>query len=578
MVKHMRKVLAGIAGLLLLCTMTVRAAGEPMVVEHYTAGEEVVLYVRGVEGEAEVDSYQIGTTACGTVSLAPVGETEEGIKTLILWDNSLSVMKRCGDRVKAILTDVIANRAAGETFAIAAIDEEITYLSDYTDDYAALKQVLEGVSGEDKEAYIIENLYQSIMSLNEMDDVCYKRILLISDGMDATEIGYSKNELDALISQTPYPVYTIGMLSGDHQKELQDMFALSRATGVDYFYLNEIEDDMTVVRALSVDYSVLQIKAVIPTDMQDGSTRNSQLVLNSGGKNIILQSQVSMPFAAQESAVEISETEEENTAGESPAGELSSEEQASENASAGQESMDESTDTSASMDIAPSGDGEAVPASAKVGEEKAGTDRAVWLIVAAAAAILLLAMLAVVLVKRGKGRKTLPENDYKMLDSRIKNRRRGSERAAVSGSACDPAGRVEVKGAGAYEESGSKERNGTKMLFGSPVSEKGVPASGMRVYRLTLTNFKDRLRTYQCNITDRVIIGRNPSVSNLVISDDAVSEKHCEIGLFHGKFYVRDMGSSNGTYVDGIKISAAAEVHTGTVLRMGRHEYRLTIE
>ncbi|MDE6642440.1 MAG: FHA domain-containing protein [Acetatifactor sp.] len=552
MTKRMRRVLAGIAGLLLLCTATVQAAGESAVVEHYTVGEEAVLYVRGVEEEAEVDSFQIGTITCATVSLAPVRETEEGIKTLILWDNSLSVMKRCGDRVKAILTDVIANRVAGETFAIAIIDKKITYLSDYTDDYAALKEIVENVSGEDKDAYIIENLYQAIVSLNEMDDVSYKRILLISDGMDAMEIGYSKSELDDLISQTPYPVYTIGMLSGDHQNELQDMFALSRTTGVDYFYLNEIEDDMMVVRALSADYSVLQIKVAIPADMQDGSMRNSQLVLNAGGNNIILQSQVSMPFASQEKAEE-SSTEE-----------LSAEQ--------------ESIDNSASMDTEPSRDSEAVPTNAKAGEEKGGTNMVAWMITAAAAIILLLAGLAVVLVKRGKGRETPPMNDYKMLDSRIKNRRRGSAGAALSSSVRAPVSKAEVIGAGGSGEPESKERHDTKMLFSNAASEQGVPESGVGVYRLTLTNVKDRVRTYQCNITDRVIIGRNPSVSNLMISDDAVSEKHCEIGLSHGKFYVKDLESSNGTYVDGIRISAAAEVHTGTVLRLGRHEYRLTIE
>ena len=78
MTKRMRRVLAGIAGLLLLCTATVQAAGESAVVEHYTVGEEAVLYVRGVEEEAEVDSFQIGTITCATVSLAPVRETEEG--------------------------------------------------------------------------------------------------------------------------------------------------------------------------------------------------------------------------------------------------------------------------------------------------------------------------------------------------------------------------------------------------------------------------------------------------------------------------------------------------------------------
>ncbi len=547
MINHARKVLAGIAGLLLLCAMTAWAAGEPMVVEHYTVGEEAVLYVRGIEGEAEAGSYQIGTVPCEIESLLSVRDAEEGIKTLILWDNSLSVMNRCGDRVKAILAEVMANRASGEQFSVATIDEGITFLSDYTDDYATLKQVVEDVSGENKDAYIIENLYQAIEGLNEMDDVGYKRIIVISDGMDATEIGYSKSELDTLISQTPYPIYTIGILDEGHQEELQDMFALSRTTGVDYFYLNEIEDDMAVVRALSADYSVLQVKAAIPLQIQDGSMQNSQLVLRVGGSDVTLQSQLTMPFAAQQEP------------GEEPGKETVPEEQASGNS--------DSLEAVSVQEPAPVA-------------EKAGMSPLVWLVAAAAAVIVLAAMLIIILIKKGKKRKASTGNDYTKLDSRIKNERHGKEapipsNAAGASTVMEGAMDAGVSGGQTVMPMGRRK---TQMLFDDPVSGGGAPAQGAGMHRIKLANVKDGVQTYQCSIVDKTVIGRNPSVSGLVIADDAVSERHCEIEWSNGRFYVTDLGSSNGTYVDGAKIGARTEVHSGTVLKLGRYEYRLTAE
>ncbi len=544
--------MTGMAGLLLLCAMTARAAGEPMVVEHYTVGEEAVLYVRGIEGEAEVGSYQIGTVPCEIEGLLSVRDAEEGIKTLILWDNSLSVMKKCGDRVKSILVDVIANRVPGEQFAVATIDEGLTYLSDYTDDYAALKQVVEDVSGENKDVYIIENLYQAIEDLNEMDDVGYKRIIVISDGMDAMEIGYSKSELDTLISQTPYPIYTIGILDKDHQEELQDMFALSRATGVDYFYLNEIEDDMEVVRALGTDYSVLQVKAAIPPQIQDGSMQNSQLVLKVGGSDVTLQSQVAMPFATQQEPVE------------EPEKEIAPEEQDMEN-------PDALEAVSTEEPVAVAG--------------KDGMGMAVWLTAAVVTVIVIVATLIIVLIKKGKKRKASAGNDYTKLDSRIKNERHGKE-ANVAGTSTVMEGVMDAGVSGgqpAMPVGGSpirqvSERHKTQMLFDDSASSAGVSTQGVGIHRLKLANVKDAVQTYQCSIVEKVVIGRNPSVSNLVIADDAVSERHCEIEWFNGRFYVTDLGSSNGTYVDGVKIGVRTEVRSGTVLKLGRYEYRLTVE
>ncbi len=613
MKKTAMKLLAGFAGLMLLCmnATTALAAESPMVVEKYTTETGVVLYVNGIDSSVNEISYQIGTETCTIDSIMTVKESDETINTLILWDNSLSVMNKRGSDIQSILIDTVANRAPGEVFAIATIDDGITYLSDYTDDYASLKQIIEGVSGEDKDAYIIENLYNAIESFNNMNDCGYKRIILISDGVDAMEIGYSRSELDALIAKTPYPIYTIGA-KNSNEEEVQDMFSLSRATGVNYFYLEEIEDPLTVVQGLSADYSMWQIKVTVPGEMRDGSSKNSKLSLISGSATVSIETEVKLPFLAE-----------------------------------GEDTGDGADVSGNEVDLS------GMVADATVaGEESVnnvilfGMELPKMLVIGVAAGVVLLIIIIVVLIvvsKKKKQAKENPDNSYQMLDQKLRNERNSANggvgaapqtpnlqtpnvhapnvpvpnvqtpniqapnmpkpnvptpnfqaQSPVISPVGNPAmnsavtagfGSAAVQSAMAPQSAATPQNAapmagksaGTQLLFDGPV----VPAMSTAPvqHRVVLTNVKDSVQTYQCGLKDKIIIGRNPIGCNIAITtDNAVSEKHCEIGISGEKFYIKDLGSSNGTMVNNFKISTATEVKTGCVLKLGREEYRLIVE
>jgi len=50
-----------------------------------------------------------------------------------------------------------------------------------------------------------------------------------------------------------------------------------------------------------------------------------------------------------------------------------------------------------------------------------------------------------------------------------------------------------------------------------------------------------------------VVIGRDPQ-SNIVLPDSGVSRKHARIYQTDTDFVIEDLGSSNGTYVDGVPV------------------------
>jgi hypothetical protein len=71
-----------------------------------------------------------------------------------------------------------------------------------------------------------------------------------------------------------------------------------------------------------------------------------------------------------------------------------------------------------------------------------------------------------------------------------------------------------------------------------------------------------------------ITIGRADD-SNLVITDDYASARHARLVPRGGQWYVEDLGSTNGTYLDRAKVTAATPVPLGVPIRIGRTSIEL---
>lgn len=65
-----------------------------------------------------------------------------------------------------------------------------------------------------------------------------------------------------------------------------------------------------------------------------------------------------------------------------------------------------------------------------------------------------------------------------------------------------------------------------------------------------------------------VQLRRGSSSCQIVLGDDTVSRRHAELRFEDGRWLLRDLGSSNGTYVNGRWV-AEAEVRPGDVIHLG---------
>jgi hypothetical protein len=70
-------------------------------------------------------------------------------------------------------------------------------------------------------------------------------------------------------------------------------------------------------------------------------------------------------------------------------------------------------------------------------------------------------------------------------------------------------------------------------------------------------------------VDGELILGREDSTADLVINDPGVSRRHARVLADNGGVIVEDLGSSNGTYVNGERISGPVELGAGDEVQVG---------
>jgi predicted component of type VI protein secretion system len=72
-------------------------------------------------------------------------------------------------------------------------------------------------------------------------------------------------------------------------------------------------------------------------------------------------------------------------------------------------------------------------------------------------------------------------------------------------------------------------------------------------------------------------VGRRPS-NDICLDFERISGKHCELRFFHGLWHIRDIGSTNGTTVNGLKYATEQSVLPDVEIGIGGHLYTIDYE
>jgi pSer/pThr/pTyr-binding forkhead associated (FHA) protein len=82
-------------------------------------------------------------------------------------------------------------------------------------------------------------------------------------------------------------------------------------------------------------------------------------------------------------------------------------------------------------------------------------------------------------------------------------------------------------------------------------------------------------RAHELNV-DRTTVGRVED-NTFQITDPSVSSHHCEVHLHGGEILIRDLNSTNGSFINGEKITETI-LKPGQTLRLGQVELKLEAE
>lgn len=66
-----------------------------------------------------------------------------------------------------------------------------------------------------------------------------------------------------------------------------------------------------------------------------------------------------------------------------------------------------------------------------------------------------------------------------------------------------------------------------------------------------------------------LVLGRSAD-ADIVVDDPYASDIHARVGLTNGEVMVHDLGSTNGTYVNGRRVTTAVRVGKGDAIQVGK--------
>ena len=496
--------------------------------------QKAVLYLP--QEAQKVTECLVGSVRCSGIRTKEISKLEHPVHTLILLDNSLSIPKDSRETISKILQNLIGNRMQGELYTIATISDDIRYLCTAESDYLSLGSAIDSITYENQNTQLSDRVYEAVQKLHESDVNQFCRVVIISDGVDDKQIGYTHTELENLLRSCGYPIYTVGCGSNDTEERrtrLENLFALSRVNRGQTFYLGDTKDTFAIAKGICEYNTAQQVVVTLPDEVCDGSVRALQITSEAG----VYSTQLEMPFVAAPAA-----------------------------------------SASVASSAAPS---EAASSAAPVEQEADSSikDKLPLIALAGGGAVVVVGAViaAVVLLKRKKDaakeepveKEEPPKRGGSVIvtvDDGVSSIQQAwnAPSKPVAPPVQVPPVQVQNPGRNVIRE--ATPPNDTIRMFSKTASGR----------TLCLANLNNPACTYEVPLKGTVRIGRNPDC-NLVLDRPSVSKYQCEISVQEGRAYIRNLSSTNRTQVNGHPLMEAEALPETFTLTMGNEKMKAVI-
>lgn len=104
-----------------------------------------------------------------------------------------------------------------------------------------------------------------------------------------------------------------------------------------------------------------------------------------------------------------------------------------------------------------------------------------------------------------------------------------------------------------------------------PVDPEELVKADTKLIRLTITDRSGAIRDVEWNVEGSLFVGRS-NICNIFFDDDRLSKQHFVIEATKMGCYIEDLESTNGTYVNGVKMGTRRMLLDGDIITAGREK------
>ncbi|WP_167955880.1 FHA domain-containing protein [Anaerosporobacter faecicola] len=236
--------------------------------------------------KSEQVKCQLDGSDCAIGEIAAITKSDVKLRTIVLIDVSKSVTSSDKKTIKSIIKGLISNLADNEQMEIDAIGKDLEVLQAMTEDKFELYSSYEKIKYAKQATYITTIMPEVIAGIKQSMEAenCFYRLIIFSDDYVDENGSLAANYLLESLQEAEFPIYTVGCLHDDNEEKLKNLYDFSVITGGESFTLKEKTKPSKIIAKMNQFYEYSLIKAKVPDELRDGTNREVSLLIQQEGK------------------------------------------------------------------------------------------------------------------------------------------------------------------------------------------------------------------------------------------------------------------------------------------------------
>lgn len=264
--KMKRVISAFLVGIFLSVAIGITAfADEPRLLQANSYGRKINMFF---DSDSEEVSCKVSNTEANVSESGTLGDKNVPVQTTMLIDISTSIKSEIADEVIKYLKDYVEKLPANERVKIVTFGDSVDAVCDFTSDRYDLDKAVSGIKFDRNQSRIYDAIYNTIPNIGETDEPRFYRTVVITDGVDETDTGITKEELYLKLQNDTYPIDVVSL--GNSEKK--DLMALSRISGGRAVLLYPGANYSEIAAELNAS-DILWASVDVPEGLCDGSIR-----------------------------------------------------------------------------------------------------------------------------------------------------------------------------------------------------------------------------------------------------------------------------------------------------------------